>query len=86
MDISAQVSLYPLGQQDLLPGIQALWDALEKAGLDYQAGSMSTVVYGPDQAVLEALRQGFERASESGQAVMVITLSNACPVDGEKGK
>ncbi len=86
MEISAQVSLYPLGQADLLPSIQALWEALEKAGLNYRAGPMSTLVSGPDQAVLEALRQGFQKAAELGQAVMVVTLSNACPIDGEEGK
>lgn len=79
MDIGAQVSLYPLGQPDLLPGIQDVWDALEAAGLRMEAGPMSTLVFGSDQAILEALRQGFQQACRRGPAVMVITITNACP-------
>lgn len=80
MVIGAQVSLYPLGQPDLLPAIQDIWDALEEAGLHKEAGPMSTLVYGEDEAVLAALRAGFARATQRGPAVMVITLTNACPL------
>lgn len=80
MVVGVQVSLYPLGQEDLLPGIQGVWDALEEAGLQPQPGPMSTLVYGEDQTVLEALREGFRRAAARGRAVMVITLTNACPM------
>jgi uncharacterized protein YqgV (UPF0045/DUF77 family) len=83
MVIGAQVSLYPLGQDDLLPGIQDVWEELEAAGLPQTPGSMSTLVYGEDEAVLEALRAGFKRAAERGPAVMVITLTNACPLPPE---
>ena len=84
MIIGAQVSLYPLGQDDLLPGIQDVWEELEAAGLPKTPGSMSTLVYGEDQAVLEALRAGFARAAERGPTVMVITLTNACPLPPEE--
>jgi uncharacterized protein YqgV (UPF0045/DUF77 family) len=80
MLVGAQVSLYPLGQEDLLPGIQDVWDALEEAGLRVEPGAMSTLVYGQDGAVLEALRQGFQRAARRGPAVVVITMTNACPM------
>lgn len=84
MYIGAQVSLYPLGQADLLPGIQDVWEALEEAGLRKEPGPMSTLVYGQDEAVLAALRAGFERATQRGPAVMVITLTNACPTPREE--
>jgi uncharacterized protein YqgV (UPF0045/DUF77 family) len=80
MHIGTQVSLYPLGQQDLAPAIQDIWEALDEAGVERQAGPMSTLAFGEDQLVLEALRRGFERAAQRGPAVMVITLSNACPL------
>jgi uncharacterized protein YqgV (UPF0045/DUF77 family) len=83
MVIGAQVSLYPLGQDDLLPGIQDVWEELEAAGLQQNPGPMSTLVYGEDQAVLDALRSGFARAAERGPAVMVITMTNACPLPPE---
>jgi uncharacterized protein YqgV (UPF0045/DUF77 family) len=84
MVVGAQVSLYPLGQPDLLPGIQDVWEALEEAGLRTEPGPMSTLVYGHDEVVLAALRAGFERAAQRGPAVMVITLTNACPVPREE--
>lgn len=80
MYVGTQVSLYPLGQRDLTPAIQDIWEALDEAGVEKQAGPMSTLVFGEDQVVLEALRQGFERATQRGPAVMVITLTNACPM------
>lgn len=80
MMIGAQVSLYPLGQPDLVPAIQEVWQSLEEAGLEAEPGPMSTLVWGEDRQVLEALRQGFQRATQHGPAVLVITLTNACPM------
>ena len=78
--MSAQISLYPLGQADPTPAIEAVWAALRERGLEYQVGSMSTTTWGVTDEVFAALREAFSRAAESGQVVMVITLSNACPV------
>ena len=80
MFVSAQVSLYPLGQTDLDPAIGAVWKALGAHGLGYQAGTMSTLVEGEDVEVFAALREGFAGAADLGGAVMVVTVSNACPV------
>jgi len=79
MAISAQVSLYPLGQSDLWPAIKAVWQALEKHGLGYRPGPMSTLLEGEEEAVFAALRDAFQAAAEHGSTVMVVTLSNACP-------
>ena len=78
-DISAQLSLYPLGQPDLSPAIQAVLDVLDVRGLRYQVGAMSTVTWGDDRAVFAALQEGFAAAVEYGPAVMTIAVSNACP-------
>jgi hypothetical protein len=42
---------------------------------------MSTLVRGDDAAIFAALRSLFRRVSESGDVVLVATISNACPVD-----
>ncbi len=78
--ISAQVSLYPLEQQDITTPIAEVIATLEEHGLDCQTGSMSTLVWGDDEVVFAALRRAFATAAERGPAVMVITVSNACPV------
>ena len=84
--ISAQVSLYPLGQEDLSPAIEEIWKALGTQGLEHTAGPMSTLTWGSDDAVFEAIKNGFRRAAEFGPAVMVITLSNACPMPRSEEK
>ncbi len=81
MHISAQVSLYPLGQSDLAPAIEAVWEALRDHELDPQAGTMSTLVEGDDGVVFAALRDAFAGAAQFGGAVMVVTVSNVCPAE-----
>ncbi len=84
MSASAQVSVYPLGQDDLVPAIEALWRAFEAHGVRYQAGPMSTLLEGEEGALFAALRDGFAAACEHGGTVMVVTLSNACPRQYER--
>jgi uncharacterized protein YqgV (UPF0045/DUF77 family) len=78
--ISAQVSLYPLGQKDLAPAVQAAVKILE--GLPHRVGAMSTQVWGEEKAVFAALREAFAAAAQQGHAVMSVTISNACPLPG----
>ena len=80
MTVSAQISLYPLRQQELSPGIDALCLALEREGLEVQAGPMSTLVVGESSRLFAALQEGFEQAAARGPVAMVATVSNACPV------
>jgi hypothetical protein len=42
-------------------------------------GEISTLVWGEEGALFAALQEAFHQAAESGDAVMVVTLSNACP-------
>jgi uncharacterized protein YqgV (UPF0045/DUF77 family) len=85
MEIGAQVSLYPLGQSDLSPAIEAVWKALQAHGLSPQPGAMSTLVQGNDRTVFAALRDAFADATQYGGAVMVVTISNVCPAQLPEG-
>jgi uncharacterized protein YqgV (UPF0045/DUF77 family) len=80
--ITAQVSLYPLGENDLSPAIDAAVGELDRHGIERQTGAMSTVVWGDDERIFPALRDAFREAAARGPAVMVITVSNACPWPG----
>lgn len=80
MFISAQISLYPLRQASLSPAIDKTLVILKERGLDVSAGPMSTVISGDDSVILEAIKDAFRATSEQGDVVMVVTLSNACPV------
>jgi uncharacterized protein YqgV (UPF0045/DUF77 family) len=79
ISISAQVSLYPLGQEDLSPVIDKALDIFRHHGLDVRPGSMSTLISGDEGAVFSALQDAFQRAAKGGRVVMVATFSNACP-------
>jgi len=77
--ITAQVSLYPLRRPHLAAEIERTVDLLRRRGLKVEPGSMSTLVAGAPGELFAALQEAFEVAAESGQLVMVVTLSNACP-------
>jgi uncharacterized protein YqgV (UPF0045/DUF77 family) len=79
MTVSAQASVYPLRQERLGPGIEAMRLALERQGLEPLVGPMSTFVIGEASRVFTALSEGFERAAAGGDVAVVITVSNACP-------
>ena len=80
--ISAQVSLYPLRQAKLSPGIAKVSEILRDSGLDIRPGSMSTVIVGDSQSVFDALKASFQSAATLGDVVMVVSISNCCPVTG----
>lgn len=79
MEISAQISLYPLGREHLHEDIQSFINIIAEKGLRCETGSMSTIVAGDSSAVFTALQEAFEFASSRGGCVMVSTISNACP-------
>ncbi len=77
--ISAQVSLYPLRRVSIGPPIRTTIRILGEHNLEVRIGAMSTLVWGEEDDVFAALQEAFQRASEEGDAVMTIALSNACP-------
>ena len=77
--VSVQFSLYPLRADHLTPAIEAAWACLRARGLEFQAGSMSTLVTGPAGEVFDALREAFEQQAGRCELVLALTVSNACP-------
>jgi tRNA-Thr(GGU) m(6)t(6)A37 methyltransferase TsaA len=76
----AQVSLYPLRQESLSPTIEDVIRIFKEHGLRVETGPMSTIISGEDKTVFAALQEAYLQATERGQVVMALTLSNACPV------
>jgi uncharacterized protein YqgV (UPF0045/DUF77 family) len=83
-DISAQISLYPLLHEQMSPVIEEALGEFRRQGLEVQPGTMSTLVAGKEAAVFEALQAAFQKASGHGKVVMVVTVSNACPVPARR--
>ena len=84
LGITAQVSLYPLRQDELSPSIKAAREALDAHGIESETGAMSTLMWGDDKKIFAALHDAFLRVAAVGEAVMTVTISNACPWPGEK--
>jgi uncharacterized protein YqgV (UPF0045/DUF77 family) len=80
MIASAQISVYPLRQERLAPAVENVRSALISHGLAPQVGPMSTTVVGDDATIFGALREAFAKAAASGEIVMTVTVSNACPI------
>jgi uncharacterized protein YqgV (UPF0045/DUF77 family) len=80
MIVSAQLSLYPLGETTLSPAVAGFCGTLEQVGLSPVVGAMSTVVTGDSDIVFHTLQTAFERAAAAGHVVLIATISNACPV------
>ena len=78
--VTAQVSLYPLRRERLEPAITAAIAQFRAAGLGVWEGPMSTVIAGELDTVCGALRDAFAAATTDAEAVLVVTLSNGCPV------
>ena len=78
-DLSAQLSVYPLRQSSLLPTINEALEILVGCGLNVIPGSMSTIILGNETNLWAGLHKVFSSASERGEVVMIVTISNACP-------
>ncbi|MCF7804373.1 MAG: Ykof family thiamine-binding protein [Candidatus Marinimicrobia bacterium] len=80
-DISIQVSLYPLEDTDITEAIFNFLDIFRSHGLDYDLGSMSTVISGKTSVVFRALEDAYRMAAEDNRFVLVCTMSNAVPTE-----
>jgi tRNA-Thr(GGU) m(6)t(6)A37 methyltransferase TsaA len=78
--ITAQVSLYPLGQAALSPAIKDALHILRKHDLEVEVGTMSSLVAGEQTTVFAALQSAFNQVAKQGPVVMAVTYSNAFPM------
>lgn len=78
------MSIYPLRQEEVSPGIGAALDALAENGVQHDIGLMGTMLWGEDEEVFKALLQAFRKATSVGKTTLVVTISNATPWPGEE--
>jgi uncharacterized protein YqgV (UPF0045/DUF77 family) len=76
--VSAQISVYPLRQASIGSAVREVVRVLRQRGLTTHVGEMSTLLWGEEETIFDALKEAFHRAAERGDTVMVVTLSNAC--------
>lgn len=80
MAVAAQVSIYPLRQQRFSPAIGKALDIFRAKGLNVEMGAMSSIISGEDEPLFTALKEVYQTLADKGELVMMVTLSNACPV------
>jgi uncharacterized protein YqgV (UPF0045/DUF77 family) len=83
MKIQAEISLYPLRQNELTKPIRQFIELLENTKLKVESGPMSTLVTGEAPVVFENLQKAFERIAQRYEVVMTAKISNACPEVGK---
>lgn len=79
MKVQAEISLYPLRQNELTKPIQQFVQVLENNKLQVKTGSMSSFVTGDSQVVFESLQEVFELLAKEYELIMTAKISNACP-------
>ena len=79
MKVQAEVSLYPLRQNDLTKPIQQFVESLKNENLNVKTGSMSSVISGDSKIVFQGLQKAFEQAAQKYEVVLTAKISNACP-------
>lgn len=79
IELSAQISIYPLRQSSLSKTIDTALAVLETSGLKITPGSMSTMIVGREAQLWAGLKNAFSAAASQGEVVMITTISNACP-------
>jgi len=77
--VQAEISLYPLGESEYGTRIKSFIEKLEKSGLDVKPGSMSTIISGECGDVFRILSEAYEGDISSGDSVLTVKVSNACP-------
>ena len=79
MKVQAEVSLYPLRQNELTKPIKQFIQALENNKLKVELGPMSTLVTGEEPVVFENLQTAFEKLAQRYEIVLTAKISNVCP-------
>ena len=79
MKVQAEVSLYPLRQNDLAKPIEQFIASIKDDHLNVKAGSMSSVISGEESIVFQSLQKAFEQAAKKYKVVLTAKISNACP-------
>ena len=83
MLITANVNLCTLRQPAPPAVVGEALQFLRDCAVETEPDDMSTTLVGDDTSIFSALQEAFCQIAERGQAVMVVTLSSACPASDE---
>lgn len=78
MMTAMELSLYPLGTNNIGAAVGTFISVLRERGLEISTGPMSSTVYGDSGALFGAVSDAYAAACAAGGVVLVIKASNAC--------
>ncbi len=86
MNITFQVSLYPIAQSNFKIPIDNFIMNLRKDDMRVDVHETSTVGSGEIDKVFDSLKKAYSSAAKSGDTVMVLTVVNGAPSKEELAK
>ena len=86
MNIQAEMSLYPLRTRELAEPIKRFLRYLRQMNLEVEMGTMSSRISGECKDLFPALGIAFEEVADEGEIVLIVKVSNACPLSEEELK
>ncbi len=86
MNITFQVSLYPIAQSNFKIPIDNFIMNLRKDDIRVDVHETSTVGSGEIDKVFDSLKKAYSSAAKSGDTVMVLTVVNGAPSKEELAK
>ncbi len=83
MEVTFQVSLYPIAKDDFKTPINNFISELRSKGLGLSVHETSTIGSGQMENVFDALKAAYASAAAKGDTVMVLTIVNGAPTKTE---
>ncbi|NLF38651.1 hypothetical protein GX586_04355, partial [bacterium] len=77
MIIQAEISLYPIGANDVTREIVECLDVIRNEGVRVEMGKLSSLLAGESSEVFRALHKAFDNAAQRGRIVLVSKITNA---------
>jgi len=77
MKIQAELSLYPLFTQDLIPVVNNYIDHLKKFNIKMEVREMSTHISGEMEEVFKAIESAYKNVSVNNKCVLVSKYLNS---------
>jgi uncharacterized protein YqgV (UPF0045/DUF77 family) len=77
MKVQAELSLYPLIQQDVVSVVDDYIEHLKEHDVEVEVGEMSTHIIGESENVFNAVRSAYEEVSIDKKCILIAKFSNA---------
>jgi uncharacterized protein YqgV (UPF0045/DUF77 family) len=80
MIVQAEISVYPLGTESIGETVNTFINSMSRSKLNISRGTMSTNFSGEASDIFSALNSAFVQIADNNAVVLVLKVSNACPL------